>query len=73
MSRPSKPAFRYFKINLYASSFLIQIFKRNFIRPADITDLSLEAVVKGIEFVYVYFDNSLAIGAVQLQIYHFCL
>ena len=65
MSQPSKPAFLDFKIDTCAPSLLIQVVVGNFVGPEDVADPSQTAVVKGIDFVYVPFDNSPAFRAIQ--------
>ena len=37
----------------------------NFVGPEDVADLSQTTIVKGVVFVYVSFDNSLAFSSVQ--------
>jgi len=65
MSQPSKPAFLDFKIDTCAPSLLVQVIVGNFVGPEDVVDPSQTAIVTGIDFVYVPFDNSPAFRAVH--------
>ena len=67
MSQPSKPSFLDFKIDTCAPSLLIQVVVGNFVGPEDVADPLQTAVVKGIDFVYVPFDNSPEFTAIQLH------
>ena len=65
MTQPSKPTFLDFKIDTCAPSPLVQVVVGNFVGPEDVADPTQAAVVKGIDFANVPFDNSPAFRAIQ--------